>query len=213
MITIFNIVTLTRVSYLTTKPKHIYNPKCVQQNIFWFDCTSKNICFYKITIKMYLIMNSTFLCQKRFLCGRTKSRKKVLWRRKERKAWSQSGFMGVVVKFAKQDFIWVFFKWLSNFSNIYVDLKTSLVCCLSINIRDWNSQKKFKANFLGFSQLWVFLRLLRFTVLVEAPWSSGECQGLTVWAMVLGCGFNSRVHLKTRWIRWTTWWQKKNENN
>ncbi len=27
----------------------------------------------------------------------------------------------------------------------------------------------------------------------EAPWSSGECQGLTVWAMVLGCEFNSQV--------------------
>jgi hypothetical protein len=47
----------------------------------------------------------------------------------------------------------------------------------------------------------------------EAPWSSGERQGLTVWAMVLGRGFNSQVRLKTRWIRWTTWWQKKNENN
>ncbi len=47
----------------------------------------------------------------------------------------------------------------------------------------------------------------------EVPWSSGKCQGLTVWAMVLGHGFNSRVNLKTRWIRWTTWWQKKNENN
>jgi hypothetical protein len=45
----------------------------------------------------------------------------------------------------------------------------------------------------------------------EAPWSSGELQGLTVWAMVLGCGFNSGVHLKTRWIRWTTWWQKKEQ--
>ncbi len=45
---------------------------------------------------------------------------------------------------------------------------------------------------------------------MEAPWSSGERQGLTVWAMVLGRGFNSRVHLKTRWA---TWWQKKNENN
>ncbi len=47
----------------------------------------------------------------------------------------------------------------------------------------------------------------------EAPWSSGERRGLTVWAMVLGCEFNSRVHLKTRWIKWTTWWQKKNKNN
>jgi hypothetical protein len=46
----------------------------------------------------------------------------------------------------------------------------------------------------------------------EAPWSSGERRGLTVWAMVLGCEFDSRVHLKTRWIRRTTWWQK-NENN
>jgi hypothetical protein len=31
--------------------------------------------------------------------------------------------------------------------------------------------------------------------------------------MVFGRGFNSLVRLKTRWIRWTTWWQKKNENN
>jgi hypothetical protein len=31
--------------------------------------------------------------------------------------------------------------------------------------------------------------------------------------MVIGREFNSRVRLKTRWIKWTTWWQKKNENN
>jgi hypothetical protein len=40
----------------------------------------------------------------------------------------------------------------------------------------------------------------------EASWSSGERQGLR-------CEFNFRVHLKTRWIRWTTWWQKNNCNN
>jgi hypothetical protein len=34
----------------------------------------------------------------------------------------------------------------------------------------------------------------------EAPWSSGERQGLTLRAMVLGCEFDSQVHLKTRWI-------------
>jgi hypothetical protein len=45
----------------------------------------------------------------------------------------------------------------------------------------------------------------------EAPWSSGEHRGLTVWAMVLGCEFNSLVRLKTRWIKWTTWWQKKGQ--
>ncbi len=43
----------------------------------------------------------------------------------------------------------------------------------------------------------------------EAPWSGGERQGLTVWAMVLIRVFNSRVHLKSRWIWWTTWWQKR----
>ncbi len=46
----------------------------------------------------------------------------------------------------------------------------------------------------------------------EAPWSRGERQGLTVWAMVLGREFDSNVHLKTRWIRRTTWWQQ-NKNN
>ena len=34
----------------------------------------------------------------------------------------------------------------------------------------------------------------------EAPWSSGERRGLTIRAMVLGRGFESRHHLKTRWI-------------
>ena len=33
----------------------------------------------------------------------------------------------------------------------------------------------------------------------EAPWSSGERCGLTIQAMVLGRGFESRLHLKTRW--------------
>ena len=35
----------------------------------------------------------------------------------------------------------------------------------------------------------------------EAPWSSGERRGLTiqVQAMFLGRGFESRLHLKTRW--------------
>ena len=33
----------------------------------------------------------------------------------------------------------------------------------------------------------------------EAPWSSGERHGLTIQAMVLGRGFESRLHLKTRW--------------
>ncbi len=46
----------------------------------------------------------------------------------------------------------------------------------------------------------------------EAPWSSGERQGLRAWAMVLGREFNSQVRLKTRWIRRTSWWQK-NKNN
>ena len=46
----------------------------------------------------------------------------------------------------------------------------------------------------------------------EAPWSSGERQGLTIRAMVLGRGFESWLHLKTRW-RWTTRWQKNTENN
>jgi hypothetical protein len=47
----------------------------------------------------------------------------------------------------------------------------------------------------------------------KAPWSSGERQGLTHRAMVLACEFDSRVHQKTRWIRWTTCWQKNNDNN
>ena len=33
----------------------------------------------------------------------------------------------------------------------------------------------------------------------EAPWSSGEGQGLTIQAMVLGREFESWLHLKTRW--------------
>ncbi len=33
-----------------------------------------------------------------------------------------------------------------------------------------------------------------------------------VWAMVFGCGFDSRVHLKTRCIRWSTRRQKNNDN-
>ena len=33
----------------------------------------------------------------------------------------------------------------------------------------------------------------------EAPWSSGERSGLTIQAMVLGRGFKSQLHLKTRW--------------
>jgi hypothetical protein len=44
---------------------------------------------------------------------------------------------------------------------------------------------------------------------MKALWSSGEHRGLMVWAMILGREFDSRVHLKTRWIRCTTWWQKK----
>jgi len=47
----------------------------------------------------------------------------------------------------------------------------------------------------------------------EAPWSSGECWGLTIQPTVLGRGFESRLCLKTRWKRWTTWWQKNNKNN
>ncbi len=47
----------------------------------------------------------------------------------------------------------------------------------------------------------------------EAPWSSGECWGLTIQAMVLGLGFKSRLCLKTRRKRWTTWWQKTNKNS
>ena len=33
----------------------------------------------------------------------------------------------------------------------------------------------------------------------EASWSSGQRRGLTIQAMVLGRGFESRLHLKTRW--------------
>jgi len=33
----------------------------------------------------------------------------------------------------------------------------------------------------------------------EAPWSSGECRGLTIRAMVLKREFKSKFHLKTRW--------------
>ena len=33
----------------------------------------------------------------------------------------------------------------------------------------------------------------------EAQWSSGERHGLTIQTMVLGCGFESRLHLMTRW--------------
>jgi len=33
----------------------------------------------------------------------------------------------------------------------------------------------------------------------EAPWSSGERRRLRIWPIVLGRGFNSRLHLKTRW--------------
>ncbi len=40
-------------------------------------------------------------------------------------------------------------------------------------------------------------------------WSNGERWGLTVWAKVLGCEFNSRVRLKTRWLKLTTWWRKR----
>ncbi len=58
-----------------------------------------------------------------------------------------------------------------------------------------------------------FIRPRQVNTVGEAPWSGGEHQGLSVWAMVPRRGFNSCVHLKTRWIRWTTWWQKKNENN
>ncbi len=46
----------------------------------------------------------------------------------------------------------------------------------------------------------------------EAPWSSGEHRGFTVCAMVLGREINSQVCLKTRWIRRTTWWQKRPSN-
>ncbi len=37
-------------------------------------------------------------------------------------------------------------------------------------------------------------------------------RGLTVWAIVRGREFDTKVHLKTRWIRRATWWQK-NKNN
>ncbi len=37
------------------------------------------------------------------------------------------------------------------------------------------------------------------TYIGEAPWSSGKRLGLTIRAMVLGRGFKSRLHLKTRW--------------
>ncbi len=43
----------------------------------------------------------------------------------------------------------------------------------------------------------------------ENPGSSGLRRGLTVWAMVLGRDFDSWFCLKTRWIRQTTWWQKR----
>ena len=33
----------------------------------------------------------------------------------------------------------------------------------------------------------------------EAPWSSRERHGLTIQALVLGGGFESRFHLKARW--------------
>ena len=33
----------------------------------------------------------------------------------------------------------------------------------------------------------------------EAPWSSGEHRGLTIPAILLGRGFESRHHLKTKW--------------
>ena len=33
----------------------------------------------------------------------------------------------------------------------------------------------------------------------EAPWSSGGRRGLMIQAMVLGRGFESQLHLKTRW--------------
>ena len=36
-------------------------------------------------------------------------------------------------------------------------------------------------------------------VVGESPWSGGERRGLTIQAMVLGRGFKSRRHLKTRW--------------
>jgi len=35
-----------------------------------------------------------------------------------------------------------------------------------------------------------------------SPWSSGECRGLTIRAMVLGRGLIFWLHLKTRWKRW-----------
>jgi len=33
----------------------------------------------------------------------------------------------------------------------------------------------------------------------EPPWSSGEYRGLTILVMVIGRGFKSQLHLKTRW--------------
>ncbi len=55
--------------------------------------------------------------------------------------------------------------------------------------------------------------LISFEFKWEAPWSSGERWGLTVWAMVLGRKFNFQVHLKTRWIRRTYLMAEKNEKN
>ncbi len=62
-----------------------------------------------------------------------------------------------------------------------------------------------------FAHCW-FTELSCYKILIKGN-LPGLVVNITVWAMVLGCGFNSRVHLNTRWIRWTTWWQKKNENN
>jgi len=67
--------------------------------------------------------------------------------------------------------------------------------------------------FLHFWYLCPEKLLVNMLVKGEAPWSSGERWGLTIWATVLGRGFKSQRHLKTIWKRWTTWWQKNNENN
>ena len=45
----------------------------------------------------------------------------------------------------------------------------------------------------------------------EAPWSSGEHRGLTIQAMVLGRGFETRLHLKTRWKDGSLGARKNNE--
>ncbi len=78
--------------------------------------------------------------------------------------------------------------------------------CTCVAINQIHLSKEAKVCYYCGGQL---LKHFNFEFVREAPSSSSEHQGITVWAMVLGRELNSRVCLKTRWIKWTTWWQKR----